>query len=206
MQSKTKEKTRWTCSNYRKTKCNDIIYFSHGQKHPKIIHDNHVYLVHSREAGRTRWRCRYCNKTSCKAGLFTYGRNVEVFNQHNHHPPAIAKEKLFPNFANVIRRIIPYKSSEATLTKAGELVLEMIYFCSGRKYPKIVVDGYHYIMQKQSDRHSRWRCSYCNKTRCRAILYSFGKTVKTVQSHNHAPQTLSTNEDLIPQMVNVIRG
>nr|XP_023014970.1 modifier of mdg4-like isoform X28 [Leptinotarsa decemlineata] len=84
---------------------------------------------------------------------------------------------------------------------------EIIYFCQGRKYPKIVVDGYTYIMQKRHDHKSRWRCAYCNKTKCKAILFTFGKTVRlnNQHAHNHSPPPPMSMDDLIPQLFTVIR-
>lgn len=58
-------------------------------KNPKIILDNHDYIVLRKEFNKTIWMCgRYfTSKTSrCKSKLVTSGKEVRVSGDHNHPP------------------------------------------------------------------------------------------------------------------------
>jgi hypothetical protein len=61
-----------------------VIHFVKGHKYPKLILDNNEFIVHQKGSSRTRWRCAQCNKTKCKAALFTTGKVVRVYYEHNH--------------------------------------------------------------------------------------------------------------------------
>jgi len=54
----------------------------------------------------------------------------------------------------------------------------------GRKHPKMIVDGYCYILHSRKKGKTRWRCVNTNK-KCSATLFSFGKTVEVLYVHNH---------------------
>ncbi|CAH1986789.1 unnamed protein product [Acanthoscelides obtectus] len=58
-------------------------------KNPKIILDDHEFLIYRREVNQTTWMCNhYFNKREvrCKVKLITSGRVVQVFGTHTHNP------------------------------------------------------------------------------------------------------------------------
>ncbi|XP_023014953.2 uncharacterized protein isoform X14 [Leptinotarsa decemlineata] len=83
---------------------------------------------------------------------------------------------------------------------------ETLYFCPGRKHPKILLDGYFYFMHWRKQNKTRWRCISCDKSRCGAFLYTSGKSVQSMRSHNHHPPLLTPDLNLIPQKFTIIRG
>ncbi|XP_063907102.1 modifier of mdg4-like isoform X38 [Zophobas morio] len=82
-----------------------VIHFIKGHKYPKLILDNNEFIVHQKGNSRTRWRCVHCNKTRCKAALFTSGKVVRVFYEHN-HPPSMENrsfESLFTQSVTIVK-------------------------------------------------------------------------------------------------------
>lgn len=73
----------------------------------------------------------------------------------------------------------------------------------GRKHPKMIVDGYCYILHSRKLRKTRWRCVNTNK-KCSATLFSFGKTVEVLYEHNHDRPALAYDK-LYEQKVTIIR-
>lgn len=55
-----------------------------GTRNPIIILDFNEYTIYSKDYGKTRWRCTSYFKTKCKAKLVTFGKVVQVLNEHNH--------------------------------------------------------------------------------------------------------------------------
>ncbi|XP_076252156.1 uncharacterized protein LOC143191191 isoform X30 [Rhynchophorus ferrugineus] len=64
-----------------------------------------------------------------------------------------------------------------------------VYLGSGPKgkNPKVIVDHHVYCMHRINGSKTRWRCIYCNKTKCTAILYTYGSVVDVIRRHNHEP-------------------
>lgn len=69
------------------------------------------------------------------------------------------------------------------------LELSTVYLGMGLKgkQPKIVVDWYIFAMHRRVGLRTRWRCSNCNKTKCRAFLNTYGNVVNVIWEHNHPP-------------------
>lgn len=66
-------------------------------KNPKIILDDHDYIVLRKEVNKTIWMCAryFTDKNSrCKSKLVTSGKMVQVSKEHNHPPK---KNKTFKN-------------------------------------------------------------------------------------------------------------
>lgn len=58
-------------------------------KNPKIILDNHDYIVLRKEFNKTIWMCaRYFSSKTCrcKSRLVTSGKEVRLSGEHNHLP------------------------------------------------------------------------------------------------------------------------
>lgn len=60
-----------------------------GIKNPKLILNNNEFFFHKLLKNKSRWRCTGYYKTKCKAALFTYGKVVQLFKEHN-HPDGLA--------------------------------------------------------------------------------------------------------------------
>lgn len=57
-----------------------------GYKYPKIIVDGNEYFIHIKEKGKTRWTCKNYRRSKCKSIIYTTGKVVKVYNEHNHEP------------------------------------------------------------------------------------------------------------------------
>ncbi|KAG5900271.1 hypothetical protein JTB14_000798 [Gonioctena quinquepunctata] len=71
----------------------EIIHFDMATKNPKIILDEHDYIVLRKEVHKTIWMCTkyFASKNNrCKSKLITSGRTVHVSGEHN-HPPKLQK-------------------------------------------------------------------------------------------------------------------
>ncbi|CAH1102522.1 unnamed protein product [Psylliodes chrysocephalus] len=84
--------------------------------------------------------------------------------------------------------------------------LGTVYFKKGWKYPILVADMNEYNIQTLNKGRTRWTCRNYKKSKCNSIVYTYGKTVKILRHHNHAP-TIERLDDpeLISQKVNIIR-
>ncbi|XP_023014946.1 uncharacterized protein isoform X7 [Leptinotarsa decemlineata] len=84
----------------------DIIYIGRGYKYPKIIVNNYEYKIHIKNKGRTRWTCVNYKKSKCNSIIYTYGKIVEIVNDHNHlfRIPEIDDQKLISQKVKIIRR------------------------------------------------------------------------------------------------------
>ncbi|XP_018573620.1 protein tramtrack, beta isoform isoform X38 [Anoplophora glabripennis] len=83
---------------------------------------------------------------------------------------------------------------------------DIIYVCSGRKYPIILLDNYQYKMHSRGLGRTRWSCVWCNKRRCSAALYTSGRIVKVFRTHNHEPNVEQPGSNFVPQLVTVVRS
>nr|CAI5843124.1 unnamed protein product [Callosobruchus analis] len=158
------------------------IFVITARKYPRIIVRNHLYRYHVKalnKAGveKTRWRCSYAEKLKCKASLYTYGKQVHIFRKHNHETPKV---------------------------NVGDFQNETIHFCQGRKYPKLLIDSYQFQIHRREEKKTRWRCVNCNKTKCTARVFTFGRTVSVCGTHNHHPE-IDPKAVLVPQLVRLIR-
>lgn len=69
-----------------------------------------------------------------------------------------------------------------------------------------MLDNYVYSLHRSKNGKTRWRCPQTPTTKCRATLYTYGKTVKSLYDHNHGPTNQGFNtDDLFPQIVSIIR-
>nr|XP_023014948.1 modifier of mdg4-like isoform X8 [Leptinotarsa decemlineata] len=94
----------------------DIIYVGRGYKYPKIIANNYEYKIHRTNKGRTRWTCVNYGRSKCRSFLYTYGRTVEIVNEHNHlfTIKEIDHEKLISQNVTIIKRG-PYRKNFAEI-------------------------------------------------------------------------------------------
>lgn len=79
------------CKNYNKINYFDTmtsflgtIYVVPGTRNPILILDCNEYTIYSKQNDKTRWRCSFYFKTKCKSKLVTFGKIVQVLNEHNH--------------------------------------------------------------------------------------------------------------------------
>ncbi|XP_072393824.1 uncharacterized protein [Diabrotica undecimpunctata] len=74
-----------------------VIYFDVGQKNPKIIVDDHEYLMRKNKSGETQWLCnQYFHPKSdgrCKVKVVTRGKVALIYGKHIHRPkPKLMKD------------------------------------------------------------------------------------------------------------------
>ncbi|XP_072393848.1 uncharacterized protein [Diabrotica undecimpunctata] len=81
----------------------------------------------------------------------------------------------------------------------------IIWIDSGSKRPKIILDKNSFTINSGQSNRTRWRCNQYFKTKCKATLTTFEKTVKINKTHNHPPTNPST-ENLSKHIVNIIRA
>lgn len=81
----------------------DIIHVGRFRRHPKLIIDDYEYQIYDKSIQKTGWRCRYFRKHKCKAKLFTTGKTVRVYNDHNHPPDNVDYNHLVKTKVTIIR-------------------------------------------------------------------------------------------------------
>ncbi|XP_019880600.1 protein tramtrack, beta isoform isoform X17 [Aethina tumida] len=70
------------------------IYFDVATKNPKIVLDDHDYLIYRKESTKTIWKCNhYFKQNRCKSTLVTTGRIVNVSADEHNHSPKPKKDK-----------------------------------------------------------------------------------------------------------------
>lgn len=60
-----------------------------------------------------------------------------------------------------------------------------------RKHPKLIVDGYDFKFDKNTETATTWSCPFYFKTKCKCKLRTSGNVVSVINSHNHQPKELS---------------
>lgn len=65
--------------------------------------------------------------------------------------------------------------------------LDVIYIGRFRRHPKLVLDNHEYQIYDKSQTKTGWRCKYFRKYKCKAKLYTTGKTVHVYNDHTHPP-------------------
>lgn len=81
-----------------------------------------------------------------------------------------------------------------------------IYMSSGRKYPKLVLDNNHYCLLSQAKDHTKWRCLFYYKTKCKAALSTSQNVVTVMYQHNHPNIAMKGDKTTIPKKVKIVRG
>lgn len=81
------------------------------------------------------------------------------------------------------------------------LVIGIVYFTKGKKYPIMIIDNYEFKLDGKTDNKTYWRCTK-RHTKCKARLHTSGKTIRTVDNvHNHPPSFKGEPSSLIAQKV-----
>ncbi|XP_044262646.1 protein tramtrack, beta isoform-like isoform X14 [Tribolium madens] len=78
----------------------DVIYFDVATKNPKIVIDDHDYLVYRKETNRTIWKCNHyfnSRENRCKSTIVTSGRIVRINNHQHNHEAKPRKDRKFRN-------------------------------------------------------------------------------------------------------------
>lgn len=73
-----------------------IIYFDVATKNPKIVLDDHDYLIYRKETNKTVWKCCHyfrSKENRCKSTLVTTGRIVTVSADIHNHQVVSKKDK-----------------------------------------------------------------------------------------------------------------
>lgn len=64
------------------------------------------------------------------------------------------------------------------------LLAGVIYIGKALRHPKIILNGFEYLIHIKKGNRTRWRCKE-RYTKCKAILYTSGNTVSVQHDHNH---------------------
>lgn len=83
-------------------------------------------------------------------------------------------------------------------------ILGLIYFGIGRKYPKLVLDGFDYSKEKSYGDSTSWVCPSYFKTKCKARLITKGNMVYVRNGHNHTSKDRSLL-NMSSKLVTIIR-
>lgn len=97
------------------------------------------------------------------------------------------------------------KSKNRYCHDSNDIFSAFIYIKSGVKNPKIIFEDNEFIMHIRQSGSTRWRCSYCNKTKCKSRLYTTGQSLYIMKSHNHEPNSKDGHDALLSKIVNVFR-
>ncbi|RZC39653.1 FLYWCH domain containing protein [Asbolus verrucosus] len=65
----------------------------------------------------------------------------------------------------------------------------VIYVIPGNKNPKLLLDDCDFVINQKGDKKTRWRCTSYYKTRCKAVLMTYGRVVEVINVHNHNPNS-----------------
>lgn len=74
-----------------------------------------------------------------------------------------------------------------------------------RKHPKLIVDGYDFKLDKNTESATTWSCPFYFKTKCKCRLKTTGNIVFFDSSHNHKPKELSL-ENMSFRKVTIVRS
>ncbi|XP_044262650.1 protein tramtrack, beta isoform-like isoform X18 [Tribolium madens] len=81
----------------------------------------------------------------------------------------------------------------------------VIYFDSGIKHPKIILNHYDYKIKVRSGHKTRWVCSASYKTKCRAGVTTTGKIAYIKNEHNHPPNLNRNYDNMMYQLVTIAK-
>ncbi|KAH1028213.1 hypothetical protein HUJ05_001588 [Dendroctonus ponderosae] len=76
---------------------------------------------------------------------------------------------------------------------SGPVLDAVIYILPGRKNPRLKLNDYEYVVHKQDQMRTRWRCTK-RRFKCPAALYSSGKCVEVRRTHNHPSEPRSDHD------------
>ncbi|XP_008198866.1 protein tramtrack, beta isoform isoform X30 [Tribolium castaneum] len=62
----------------------------------------------------------------------------------------------------------------------------LVYFTSGKKYPKLILYRNVFVIASKLDDKTKWRCSWSTRKRCKVRLVSYGKTIECIGVHTHS--------------------
>lgn len=101
--------------------------------------------------------------------------------------------------------LTPDMYSIVTLKIKKKYFSDNIYIVPGHKHPKIILDGYSFIIKQKYENKTIWRCARYAKTHCKARFISSGKNIELMVGHNHQPENIKKQSVLIPQKANILR-
>lgn len=84
------------------------------------------------------------------------------------------------------------------------LFLDTIWIGSGTKNPKILLDQNEFTINTKLGNRTRWRCNQYFKSKCKATLITYERTVLVKNIHNHIPTNPSI-ENSVPKKVTISR-
>ncbi|XP_045468582.1 protein tramtrack, beta isoform-like isoform X13 [Harmonia axyridis] len=78
----------------------------------------------------------------------------------------------------------------------------IIYFTQGKKYPKLIINRYEFMLERKYADKTAWTCKYKEKKKCKARLLTYGRTVKLMNSiHTHPADFNGDVDSLISTVV-----
>lgn len=110
---------------------------------------------------------------------------------------------------NLLTRYVADKMKYAVThnTFLGEQQTGKVYFTRGHKYPRLILDGYIYIIRSKLQEKTVWRCSWHTRMKCRVRLVTYGRIAEIYNEHCHQPQISHKKETGIIsyQIVTIIK-
>lgn len=91
-------------------------------------------------------------------------------------------------------------SSQYILFSNEILLVDIIWIGAGTKNPKILLDDNEFTINTKLGSRTRWRCNQYFKTKCKATLITYEKTVLVKNFHNHMPTNPSIFNSISKQV------
>lgn len=74
----------------------------------------------------------------------------------------------------------------------------MVHFYRGIKQPKVGYRGSTYYLERRREKTTVWKCVMYYRTKCKARITTFGKTLKELcVDHNHGPTSSIESSELL---------
>ncbi|KAG5672371.1 hypothetical protein PVAND_002503 [Polypedilum vanderplanki] len=151
---------------------------------PQLEHNGYVFVKEKEREKKVYWRCiYYTTKYKCRGRIHTEAIDNKIIKEtpHCHKPLEVKTEP---------RRV------------------RIIYFTGGLHFSKtqrgrtmLVYEGFRYVINRESQKNTFWRCNRYVKYGCRAgaVTSKCGspdeqQTIRLTHTHSHSPEKLSPYE------------
>jgi hypothetical protein len=102
-------------------------------------------------------------------------------------------------------KVLCFGSSVQVVVIHNQFFVGIIYFDSGIKHPKIILDNYDYKIKVRLTNKTEWICSSYYKTRCPSRVTTTGKVAVLKGEHNHQPNPQRKYNQMMYQIVQIVK-